>query len=99
MQTDRQNPDQHDAPELERLERRESEVWRLALAMLVILAGGIAVLSQEALQKSPWHMEALPVGAGILIILFGAYVWSKKREIDELRGFVRGVRKCQEAPS
>ena len=96
MQTDQQNPDQ--APELDRLERKESEVWRLALLMLVILGVGIAVLSQQALQKGPWHLEALPVGAGVLIILFGVYVWNKKREIDELRGFVRGIKKVQEAP-
>ena len=84
--------------ELNQLERKENEVWRLALFMLAILAVGIAVLSHQALQSSPWHLEALPVGAGVLIILFGAYIWKKKREIDELRGFVRGFQKLQEQP-
>ncbi len=82
----------------DRLERKENEVWRLAILMLVILAVGVAVLSQQALQTSQWHLEALPAGAGVLIVLFGAYVWSKKREIDELRGFVRGFRKVQNSP-
>jgi PAS domain S-box-containing protein len=84
--------------ELERLERKENEVWRLAILMLVILAVGVAVLSQQALQTSQWHLEALPVGGGVLIVLFGVYIWSKKREIDELRGYVRGVQKVQDAP-
>src|ERR1700722_12470564 len=85
--------------ELDHLERKETEVWRLVILMLVLLAVGVAVLSHHALQTSQWHLEALPAGAGVLIVLFGAYIWSKKREIDELRGFVRGIRKVQESPS
>src|ERR1700688_2896317 len=85
-------------PELDRLERKETEVWRLAILMLVILAVGVAVLSHQALQTSQSHLEALPIGAGVLIVLFGAYVWNKKHEIDELRGFVRGFQKVQNAP-
>src|SRR5258708_39029522 len=84
--------------EFDRLQRKENEVWRLALLMLAILAVGVAVLSQQAMQTSPWHLESLPVGAGVLIILFGAYLWKKKREIDELRGFVRGFQKVQDSP-
>jgi PAS domain S-box-containing protein len=85
--------------ELDHLDRKETQVWRLVILMLVILAVGVAVLSHHALQTSQWHLEALPAGAGVLIVLFGAYIWSKKREIDELRGFVRGIRKVQESPS
>ena len=93
------NLDPNQAPqEIDQLERTENEVWRLALLMLVILAVGIAVLSQQALQTSQWHLEALPIGAGVLIILFGLYIWNKKREIDELRGFVRGFQKVQDSP-
>jgi PAS domain S-box-containing protein len=84
--------------ELDRLQRKENEVWRLALLMLAILAIGVAVLSHQALQTNPWHLEALPIGAGVLIVLFGAYIWKKKREIDELRGFVRGFQKLQDSP-
>ena len=85
-------------PELEKLERKENEVWRLAIMMLVILAVGVAVLSQQAIQPSRWHLEALPIGAGVLIILFGVYIWNKKREIDELRGYVKGFQKVQDSP-
>src|ERR1700730_10066243 len=86
------------ASELDRLQNKENEVWRLALLMLAILAIGVAVLSKQALQSSPWHLEALPVGAGTLIVLFGVYIWKQKREIDELRGFVRGFQKVQDSP-
>ena len=84
--------------ELDRIERKENAVWRLTILMLVILAVGIAILSQQALQTTQWELKALPAGAGVLIVLFGAYIWSKKREIDELRRFVRGFVKVQESP-
>ena len=84
--------------EFDRLQRKENAVWRLALVMLAILAVGVAVLSQLALQTNPWHLEALPIGAGVLIILFGAYIWKKKREIEELHGFVRGFQKIRDSP-
>src|SRR5665213_4207430 len=84
--------------ELDKLERKENEIWRLAILMLIILAVGVAVLSKQALQTSTLHLEALPIGAGVLIFLFGVYVWKKKREIDELRGFVRGFNELKEAP-
>src|SRR6202521_3914221 len=93
------NLDPNQAPqEIDQLERTENEVWRLALLMLFILAVGIAVLSQPEPQTSQRHLEALPIGAGVLIILFGLYIWNKKREIDELRGFVRGFQKVQDSP-
>ncbi len=97
MSSDKQ-PSNQQPPELARLERKENEVWRLAIFMLIVLAIGVAVLSQQAMQTSPWHLESLPVGAGVLIILFGAYVWKKKREIDELRGFVKGFQQVRDAP-
>jgi PAS domain S-box-containing protein len=84
--------------EIDRLDRRESEVWRLALVMLAVLAIGVAVLAYQAMQKYQWRMEALPIGAGALIFLFGFYVWNKKREIDELRGYVRGFQQVRDSP-
>jgi PAS domain-containing protein len=97
MQTGNQDPNRK-PQELDRLWRKENEIWRLAITMLVILAIGVTVLSKQALPASPWHLESLPAGAGVLITLFGAYVWKKKREIDELRGFVRGVQEVKDSP-
>ncbi len=93
------NPDPSQQPqELDKLQRKENEIWRLAITMLIVLAVGVAVLSKQALQANPWHLESLPIGAGVLIILFGVYIWKKKREIDELRGYVRGFQKLQDSP-
>ena len=93
------NPAPNETPqEVERLDHKEKELWRLALLMLAILAVGVGVLSQESLQKGQMNLEALPIGVGVLIILFGLYLWKKKREIDELRGFVKGFQQMKDAP-
>jgi PAS domain S-box-containing protein len=84
--------------ELDQLERKENEAWQLAIFMLVILAAGVAVLSHQAIQSRQWYLEALSAGAGLLIALFGAYIWKKKREIDKLRGSLRGLRNVQDSP-
>src|SRR5277367_1577337 len=84
--------------ETERLERKEKELWRLAIFMLIVLAVGVGVLSHQTLQDSQFNLQALPIGAGVLIFLFGIYIWKKKREIDELRGFVRGFNELKQAP-
>ena len=84
--------------EFDQLKRKENEVGRLAILMLVILAAGVAVLTQQAIQTCQWQLEALSAGAGVLIVLFGAYIWGKKREIDKLRGSLRGLRKIQDSP-
>jgi PAS domain S-box-containing protein len=97
MPTANQTPNPS-SQETDRLNRKESEVWRLALLMLAILAVGVAILSRQAMQKNQWHLEALPLGAGVLIVLFGFYIWNRKREIDELRGYVRGFQQVQELP-
>jgi two-component system sensor histidine kinase/response regulator len=97
MSTEKQTG--NDSPrQLQQLEHKENELWRLAIFMLVVLAVGVAILSQQTLQYSPIDRQALPIGAGVLILLFGAYIWKKKREIDELRGFVRGFKELREAP-
>ena len=88
-----------DAPsQWEQLEKKESALWRNGLALLVILAGALAVSSWDALRKAPLHLGAVPVGIVVLIALFAVYVWGKRREIAELRGFVRGMQQTASAP-
>jgi two-component system, sensor histidine kinase and response regulator len=97
MPTGNQEPVQP-PQELDQLERKENEVWRLAILMLVILAAGVAALSQQAIQTRQRHIEVLSGGAGVLIVLFGAHLWGKKREIDKLRGSLRGLQNIQDSP-
>jgi PAS domain S-box-containing protein len=85
--------------ELGQLERKENEVWPLAILMLVILAAGVAVLSQQAIQTRQSYLEALPAVAGFVIVLLGAYAWGKKRSIDKLRDSLRGLLNVQDSPS
>jgi two-component system, sensor histidine kinase and response regulator len=84
--------------EMERLERKENEVWRLAILMLVILSVGVGILSKQALEAAPWHLDALPAGAAALILLFGAYIWTRKHKINELRRLVGSVQGTKDQP-
>jgi len=70
------------AKEFERLERKENEIWRLAIFMLVVLSVGVGILSKQALEAAPWRHDALPIGAGVLIFLFGMHLWTRKHKID-----------------
>ena len=81
--------------ELERLERKENEIWRLAIFMLVVLSVGVGILAKQALETTPWRLDALPIGAGVLIFLFCIYLWTRKHKINELRNFARGFQKVQ----
>jgi two-component system sensor histidine kinase/response regulator len=66
--------------------------------MLGILAVAVALLSREALRTIPLRLEALPIGVLVLVVLFGVYTWTRRREIAELRGFVRGFQERLEEP-
>jgi len=83
---------------IDQLERTESELWRVSLLLLTLVATGLAVASWERLRNLPQDLEALPIGVVVLFVLFAAHAWNKKREISELRGFIRGLQERAEAP-
>jgi len=83
---------------LEQLERKQGELWRSALFLLILLAVVLALSSWGTIRTLPQHLEALPIGLVILVVLFGTYVWSKSHEITELRGLVRGLEQRSAAP-
>ena len=83
---------------LEQLERKEKQLWLRSLFMLGVLAAAVAMLSRETLRTIPLRLDALPIGVLVLIVLFSAYTWTKRREIVELRGFVRGFQERLEGP-
>ncbi len=83
---------------LERLERSERKLWLSALFVLVLLAAAFAFLSWDTIHAMPHRLEALPIGLVILVVLFGGYLWSRSREMAELRGLVRGMEQGAAAP-
>lgn len=89
---------------LAKLERKEGELWRISLLLLVLLGVALAFKAVEAEtfsdlpNKTLRDIATLPAGAILLIGLFAVYLWRKKREIDELRGLVRGLREGSSGP-
>ncbi|MGH9704768.1 MAG: PAS domain S-box protein [Candidatus Acidiferrales bacterium] len=82
----------------EQMERNENQLWRVSLLFVVLLATGFLAVSWQTFQSLPVRLEALPLGILVLSILFGAYTWTKRRELNELRGFVRGLQATAAAP-
>jgi PAS domain S-box-containing protein len=83
------------------LEERETSLWRLTLLIVVLLGTATAISFWEnlsRLRESLPGADALAAGVGILMALFAAYVWKKRREISELRGFIRGMQARSEGP-
>ncbi|MBI3406496.1 MAG: PAS domain S-box protein [Acidobacteria bacterium] len=83
---------------LQQLERRESELWRMALLFLALLGTGLAATSWETLKDLPQQLEGVPGGVLVLVILFAVYVARKRAEINELRAFVSGMQKRSDEP-
>jgi PAS domain S-box-containing protein len=73
-----------------RLEREESQLWRWALGLLVLLAAAVAALSWEQLKDLPYRLWAIPAGLFLLAILFATYAFGRKREVSELKQILKG---------
>lgn len=79
------------AREAGHLEHEENRLWRWALWLLVLLAVAVALLSWERLQTLPYSLGAVPLGLLVLMILFAAYAYGRKREVSELKTLLRGL--------
>lgn len=82
-------------------EKSERQLWRVSLLFLALLATGLAANSWETIRTlptGPLSLEGLPAGVLLLALLFAGYVWHKKREIDQMRGFVRAIQEREQAP-
>ena len=82
----------------ERFEKRQSELWRLTFLILFLLVIAYAWTSWGSIRNLALHFEALPIGLVVLVVLFGAYLWKKTREISELRGLMRGMEERDAKP-
>src|SRR6202040_169489 len=79
-----------EGPTSNRLEREESQLWRWALGLLVLLAAAVAALSWEQLKDLPYRLWAIPGGLFLLAILFAAYAFGRKKEVTELKQILKG---------
>src|ERR1022692_4792572 len=79
-----------DGPTSNRLQREESQPWRWALGLLVLLAAAVAALSWQELRLLPYRLWAIPAGLFVLSMLFAAYAFGRKREVSELKTILRG---------
>jgi two-component system NtrC family sensor kinase len=77
-------------PASNRLEREESQLWRWALGLLILLAAAVAALSWEQLKDLPYRLWAIPAGLFLLAILFATYAFGRKREVSELKQILKG---------
>jgi len=73
------------------LEREESQLWRWALGFMVLLAVALAGLLWERLENIPFQLRAIPIGILVLAILFAVYAYGRRREVNELKGLLRGL--------
>lgn len=73
------------------LEREESQLWRWALGLLVLLAVAVAVLSWEQLKNLPYRLWAIPAGLLVLSLLFAVYAFGRRREVGELKYLLKNL--------
>ena len=73
------------------LDREESQLWRWVLLFMVLLAAALAALLWERLESIPFSLRAIPIGVLALSILFAFYAYGRHREVNELKGLLRGL--------
>src|ERR1700747_984067 len=73
------------------LDREESQLWRWVLLFLIFLSVALVALLWERLEGVPFQLRAIPVGVLVLSFLFAAYAYGRRREVNELKGLLRGL--------
>jgi PAS domain S-box-containing protein len=84
---------------LAQFEKRQKELWRITLLLLLVFATVFAATSWDTLRSLTHRYEALPFGLILLVVLFGAHVWKRSQEISELRGLVHGIEQRDAEPA
>jgi PAS domain-containing protein len=72
-------------------EREESQLWRWLLGFMILLAVALAGLLWERLENIPYQLRAIPIGVLALSVLFAIYSYGRRREVNELKGLLRGL--------
>ncbi len=78
-------------PPPSQLEREESQLWRWALGLFVLMAAAVAYLSWEQLKTLPYRLWAIPIGLLILSVLFAVYAFGRRREVGELKDLLKNL--------
>jgi PAS domain S-box-containing protein len=86
------------AAQLQVLDRKQRELWRMALFLLLALATVFAWISWGTIRTLAHRFEALPIGLVVMVALFGAYAWKRTQEISELRGLMHGIEQRSASP-
>jgi len=84
------NPHQQNHPP-SNLEREESQLWRWALGLFILMAVAVAILSWEQLKDLPYRLWAIPVGLLVLSVLFAVYAFGRRREVGELKYLLKNL--------
>jgi PAS domain-containing protein len=73
------------------LDREESQLWRWVLLFMIFLSVALVALLWERLEGIPFQLRAIPIGVLVLSFLFAAYAYGRRREVNELKGLLRGL--------
>jgi PAS domain S-box-containing protein len=58
---------------------------------MLFLAVALTILLWERLETIPYQLRAIPIGVLVLSILFAVYAFGRRREVNELKGLLRGL--------
>ena len=58
---------------------------------MIFLSVALVALLWERLEGIPFQLRAIPVGVLVLSILFAVYAYGRRREVNELKGLLRGL--------
>ncbi len=73
------------------LEREESQLWRLILLFMVLLAAGFAYFAWQRLETLPYHLGPMAVGVLVLSALLAVYAYGRRKEVVELKLLLQGL--------
>ncbi len=82
--------DSRPGPSAGGLDREESQLWRWALGLLILLAVALAGLLWERLESIPYALRAIPIGVLVLSILFAVYAYGRRQEVRDLKALLHG---------
>lgn len=88
-------PEPEKPPNWAEIERREASLWRSSLLLMLLLALTVVFIADKSFRPLSGRFGELPYGLVILIVLFGLYVWTQRREIARLRNYLQGFAEGQ----